>query len=90
MLLDQFDASRPCHRVDGQFAQAERRLDQPLGEPAFQITGGNIKNIVLSAAFCAAANGGTIAMTHVLHGARREFEKIGKSWNDHYVTQGQR
>jgi AAA+ superfamily predicted ATPase len=65
-------------------------LDYDWLAQQFQITGGNIKNIVLSAAFCAAANGGTIAMTHVLHGARREFEKIGKSWNDHYVTQGQR
>jgi AAA+ superfamily predicted ATPase len=55
----------------------------------FQITGGNIKNIVLNAAFCAAANGGTIDMTHVLHGARREFEKIGKSWIHANVTQDQ-
>jgi AAA+ superfamily predicted ATPase len=65
-------------------------LDYDWLAQQFQITGGNIKNIVLSAAFCAAADGGTIAMTHVLHGTRREFEKIGKSWNDHYVTQGQR
>jgi ATP-dependent 26S proteasome regulatory subunit len=48
----------------------------------FQITGGHIKNIVLNAAFFAAEDGGSIAMEHVLHGARREFEKIGKLWND--------
>ena len=48
----------------------------------FQITGGNIKNIVLNAAFFAAADGGVIGMEHVLCGARREFEKIGKLWND--------
>jgi SpoVK/Ycf46/Vps4 family AAA+-type ATPase len=48
----------------------------------FQITGGNIKNIVLSAAFFAAGDGGAIGMEHVLYGARREFEKIGKLWND--------
>ena len=65
-------------------------LDYEWLAQQFQITGGTIKNIVLSAAFCAAANGGTIDMTHVLHGTRREFEKIGKSWNDHYITQGQR
>ena len=65
-------------------------LDYDWLAQQFQITGGNIKNIVLSAAFGAAANGGTIDMTHVLHGTRREFEKIGKSWQDHHVTQGQR
>ena len=65
-------------------------LDYDWLAQQFQITGGNIKNIVLSAAFCAAANGGTVDMTHVLHGTRREFEKIGKSWNDRHVTQGQR
>jgi ATP-dependent 26S proteasome regulatory subunit len=54
------------------------------------ITGGNIKNIILSAAFRAAANGGTINLEHVLHGTRREFEKIGKSWIDPTVIQGQR
>jgi SpoVK/Ycf46/Vps4 family AAA+-type ATPase len=47
-----------------------------------QITGGNIKNIALNAAFLAAEDGGEIAMAHVLHGAKREFEKIGKLWND--------
>ena len=65
-------------------------LDYDWLAQQFQITGGNIKNIVLGAAFCAAANGGTINMMHVLHGARREFEKIGKSWIDHSVPQGQR
>jgi SpoVK/Ycf46/Vps4 family AAA+-type ATPase len=65
-------------------------LDYDWLAQQLQITGGNIKNIVLSAAFCAAANGGTINMTHVLHGTRREFEKIGKSWIDNKVTQGQR
>jgi AAA+ superfamily predicted ATPase len=47
-----------------------------------QITGGNIKNIALNAAFMAAEDGGEIAMAHVLRGAKREFEKIGKLWND--------
>ena len=65
-------------------------LDYDWLAQQFQITGGNIKNIVLNAAFSAAANGGTIDMTHVLHGTRREFEKIGKSWSDATVTQGQR
>jgi hypothetical protein len=46
------------------------------------VAGGNIKNIVLNAAFLAAAEGGAIGMRHVLHSARREFEKIGKRWDE--------
>ncbi|NOT56613.1 MAG: ATP-binding protein [Deltaproteobacteria bacterium] len=57
-------------------------LDYEWLAQQWQITGGNIKNIVLAAAFGAAANGGAINLTHVLHGARREFEKIGKLWDD--------
>lgn len=50
----------------------------------FQITGGNIKNIVLNAAFLAAAEGGAITLAHVVRGARREFEKIGKIWDESF------
>ena len=48
-----------------------------------QITGGTIKNIVLAAAFFAAADDGVIGMSHMMRGARREFEKIGKLWIEH-------
>ena len=46
----------------------------------FPLAGGNIKNVVLNAAFLAAADGGTIDLRHLLHGTRREFDKIGKVW----------
>jgi SpoVK/Ycf46/Vps4 family AAA+-type ATPase len=42
------------------------------------ITGGNIKNIVINAAFLAAENSGVINMKHVVHAARREYEKMGR------------
>lgn len=48
----------------------------------FQVAGGNIKNIVLSAAFFAAEDGEMIAMAHILRAAKREFEKIGKLWSE--------
>jgi SpoVK/Ycf46/Vps4 family AAA+-type ATPase len=48
----------------------------------FQISGGNIKNIVLNAAFYAADEGVEIGIEHILQGAKREFEKIGKLWSD--------
>lgn len=61
----------------------------------FEIAGGNIKNIVLNAAFYAAeeatqhnANGqqeaevkASINMAHLLQATRREYEKMGKLWN---------
>ncbi len=48
----------------------------------FQIAGGNIKNIALNAAFFAAADGGVIGMEQVLRGMKREFEKLGKLWDE--------
>lgn len=43
-----------------------------------EISGGNIKNIALNAAFGAAAQGGPIRMEHVYQAARREYAKIDK------------
>lgn len=43
-----------------------------------EITGGNIRNIALNAAFLAAGEGSNIRMEHVLHAARREYAKIDK------------
>jgi ATP-dependent 26S proteasome regulatory subunit len=42
------------------------------------ITGGNIKNIAVNAAFLAAEAGSPIRMEHVLHAARREYDKLDK------------
>ncbi len=47
-----------------------------------QVAGGNIKNIILNAAFCAAEEGTAIGMRHLMHGTKREYEKIGKMWNE--------
>ena len=43
-----------------------------------RLTGGNIKNVVLSAAHRAAAGGRAVEMADLLHGVRREFQKLGK------------
>ena len=63
-------------------APTSREIDYAWLGQQLQITGGNIKNIALNAAFLAAEDGGEIAMDHVLRGAKREFEKIGKLWNE--------
>ncbi|HEX6747822.1 MAG TPA: ATP-binding protein [Longimicrobium sp.] len=46
------------------------------------MAGGNIRNIALAAAFRAAANGGVIGVPHLAHAARREFQKLGRTWSD--------
>jgi AAA+ superfamily predicted ATPase len=42
------------------------------------LSGGNIKNIALATAFLAAAESRAVNMGHLLHAARREYEKAGK------------
>ena len=44
----------------------------------FRLAGGNIKNIILASAFLAAEDGGAVSMTHLLHAARREYQKMGR------------
>jgi SpoVK/Ycf46/Vps4 family AAA+-type ATPase len=44
----------------------------------FKITGGNIKNIALAAAFLAAEDGGCITMEKLIRATKREYQKIGK------------
>jgi hypothetical protein len=53
-------------------------LDFDFMARRFEIAGGNIRNIALAAAFLAASDGGVVNMTHLLHGTRREFQKMGK------------
>ncbi|MFP3898129.1 MAG: AAA family ATPase [Dehalococcoidia bacterium] len=44
----------------------------------FRITGGNIKNVALTAAFLAAQDGGCVTMNNLIHATRREYQKIGR------------
>ena len=53
-------------------------LDVDFLARQFKLSGGNIRNVALAAAFAAAANGGRVTMTHVIRGVRREYQKMGK------------
>jgi AAA+ superfamily predicted ATPase len=53
-------------------------VDFDLLARQFKLSGGNIKNVALAAAFLAAADGGIVTMAHLLHAVRREFQKLGK------------
>lgn len=44
----------------------------------YEIAGGNIKNVVLSAAFLAAEKGERVAMGHIVYAVRHELQKSGK------------
>jgi hypothetical protein len=59
---------------------ADVKFDQLAHE--VRLAGGNIKNMALAAAFFAAADGGTIHMSHLLQAARREHQKLGRAWDD--------
>jgi SpoVK/Ycf46/Vps4 family AAA+-type ATPase len=45
-----------------------------------KLAGGNIKNIALSAAFYAAEESKDIRMDHIMHAAKREYQKMGKTF----------
>ncbi|HKE79115.1 MAG TPA: ATP-binding protein [Solirubrobacteraceae bacterium] len=44
----------------------------------FEVTGGSIRNCTITAAFLAAADGGTIAMAHVVQAVALEYRKNGR------------
>jgi hypothetical protein len=46
-----------------------------------KVAGGNIKNIILNAAFLAAQQGRPLGMPQLLDSCRIEFQKIGKLWD---------
>jgi ATP-dependent 26S proteasome regulatory subunit len=56
----------------------ENKLDfAPLAEN-YRLAGGNIRNILVSAAYLATADGGCVTMDHLRQGARRELQKMGQ------------
>jgi SpoVK/Ycf46/Vps4 family AAA+-type ATPase len=59
-------------------ADRDADIDLPFLGSQFKLTGGNIKNIVLDAAFRAAADGSAIGMKHLMLGTKTELQKQGK------------
>lgn len=45
----------------------------------FRLSGGNIRNAALAAAFFAAEAGNPVKMEHLLRGIESEYQKVGKS-----------
>jgi hypothetical protein len=61
-------------------------IDLALFASRFKLAGGNIRNIIVSAAYLAASNGGHVTMDHLLHGTRRELQKMGRLVSDMDLT----
>ena len=57
-------------------------VDYTLLAERFRIAGGNIRNILLAGAFLAAEAGQSVGMAHLLHAARREYQKMGRLINE--------
>lgn len=53
-------------------------VDLPALARRFKIAGGSIRNIIVAAAYFAAADTGEVAMSHLLHATRRELQKLGR------------
>lgn len=63
-------------------APVDESVDLNFMARQFKITGGNIKNIAVGAAFLAAADGGCIRMEHLIRATKREFQKVGRLCNE--------
>ena len=55
-----------------------RDLDLPFIAARLELSGGHIRNVALTSAFLAAADGAPISMVHVVAAIRREFQKLGR------------
>ena len=53
-------------------------LNLPLFAQRFELAGGNIRNIIVQAAYLAASNGQHLTPHHLLHATRRELQKMGR------------
>jgi ATP-dependent 26S proteasome regulatory subunit len=59
-------------------ATPRENLDLEFMARRFEIAGGNIRNIALSAAFLGAEDGGLVKMKHLIRATWQEHQKIGK------------
>ncbi|MEM7030171.1 MAG: ATP-binding protein [Chloroflexota bacterium] len=60
----------------------EPDLDFAFFADRFKLAGGHIRNIIVSATYLAASDGGRVTMDHLLHSTRRELQKMGRLVNE--------
>jgi SpoVK/Ycf46/Vps4 family AAA+-type ATPase len=64
-------------------------LDLPLLAREVRLAGGNIRNIALRAAFYAAEDGGRVLLSHLREAAQREYQKLGRTWDEKKFPAGE-
>ncbi|NEO41061.1 MAG: ATP-binding protein [Moorea sp. SIOASIH] len=74
-------------RIFPKTAPCSPDLDLEFLAQNLEITGANIRNIALTAAFLAADDGGVIEMVHLIQAMRREYQKMGQILRDNDLGQ---
>ncbi|MFX1555448.1 MAG: AAA family ATPase, partial [Promethearchaeota archaeon] len=72
------DRFRIWQKAFPETAPLSQEIDLAFMARQFKITGGNIKNIALSAAFLAVEDSGMVTMEHLIRASKREYQKMGK------------
>ncbi len=85
---DEGDRRRIWHTLFPPGVPREEELDFTLLARRFKLAGGNIRNVLVSAAYLAASDGGRVGMRHLLHGTRRELQKMGRLVNERDLLLG--
>ena len=79
---DEGDRARIWERIWPSEAPLAEDLNLAYHANRFKLSGGNIKNVALAAAFLAASDGGVVTMTHVFRATEREYQKMGKAMTE--------
>jgi winged helix domain-containing protein/ATPase family protein associated with various cellular activities (AAA) len=72
------DRLRLWRRCLGTTAPREPDLDLEFLARAFKLSGGNVRNVVVAAAYAAAEEGRPISMAHLVRATRGEYRKLGR------------
>ena len=80
---DQADRHRIWQGIWPKDTPRDRDIDLESLAQRFEMTGGNIRNVALAAAFLAADEGQVVRMSHLIHATQREYQKTGKLLRDH-------
>jgi SpoVK/Ycf46/Vps4 family AAA+-type ATPase len=76
---DVADRERIWRRIWPPTTPLEPQIDFAALAQRFKLAGGNIKTAALAAAYFAADEGTLVGMRHLVHGVRRELQKVGKT-----------
>jgi len=72
------DRYRIWQRIFPPEAPMAEDVDMAFISRQFKVTGGNIKNIALAAAFLAVEDSQMVTMEHLMRATKREYQKMGK------------